>query len=285
MDYEHELYHYGILGMKWGIRRYQNPDGTLTKEGRIRYGVDSDLRKFVKSKKNSGKTYARSLIEERPDLLFTSDEELATYNKTRSKVLDLNEKLKSTASEEFSEVVRNKDTRDYMRNRIIDRIEDTSINNIHKVSKEEFEDDRLIFIETWLQDEGFCMRPDHKGHGGVDMPKTYSVYNDLQKAWRSFDKNADSAINKMSAAYKDVPLNRLKPNSVTYGDIYERLRFYSRFDQEREKYGGPIPDYSRFPLRALGPNLRSIVPITDSDLDAIITYDEFKKLMKEKYKE
>ena len=33
-----ELYHHGIKGQKWGIRRYQNPDGTLTEAGRKRYG-------------------------------------------------------------------------------------------------------------------------------------------------------------------------------------------------------------------------------------------------------
>lgn len=34
------LSHHGILGMKWGIRRYQNKDGSLTAAGRKRYGDD-----------------------------------------------------------------------------------------------------------------------------------------------------------------------------------------------------------------------------------------------------
>lgn len=32
-----ELMHYGILGMKWGVRRYENADGTLTAAGKQRY--------------------------------------------------------------------------------------------------------------------------------------------------------------------------------------------------------------------------------------------------------
>jgi hypothetical protein len=36
-----ELYHHGVIGMKWGIRRYQNKDGSLTSAGKRRSRVDS----------------------------------------------------------------------------------------------------------------------------------------------------------------------------------------------------------------------------------------------------
>lgn len=46
-----ELYHWGIKGMKWGVRRYQNADGTLTSAGKKRYlNPDGTLNKKGKKK-------------------------------------------------------------------------------------------------------------------------------------------------------------------------------------------------------------------------------------------
>lgn len=42
------LYHHGIKGQKWGVRRYQNEDGTLTEEGLARYSkLDQKFKKNV----------------------------------------------------------------------------------------------------------------------------------------------------------------------------------------------------------------------------------------------
>jgi hypothetical protein len=49
--YSYELYHHGILGQKWGVRKYQYEDGSLTQEGRKRYGLGDRIRDFKEKRK------------------------------------------------------------------------------------------------------------------------------------------------------------------------------------------------------------------------------------------
>jgi len=68
---EYELYHHGIKGQKWGVRRYQNANGTLTSAGRKRYSG-----KPSKQMQRAQKKAARSNGE---------DEQITTKKKTSRK--------------------------------------------------------------------------------------------------------------------------------------------------------------------------------------------------------
>ena len=68
-----ELYHHGIKGQRWGIRRFQNKDGSLTPAGRRRYDEPNVGRnnkqyadKVAKKAKNMGATVSRESKSKEP---------------------------------------------------------------------------------------------------------------------------------------------------------------------------------------------------------------------------
>lgn len=69
--------HHGILGQKWGIRRYQNEDGTLTPEGRRRYNklVSKNLKMF-----NDERRFYEEYSKSKPEADKKADEAYKAYN-------------------------------------------------------------------------------------------------------------------------------------------------------------------------------------------------------------
>ena len=75
------LEHHGIKGQKWGLRRYQNPDGSYTEEGKKRYLSDGG-EKTEKGKKREARDYTRELnrLEQDNAMRSARSASLGLYN-------------------------------------------------------------------------------------------------------------------------------------------------------------------------------------------------------------
>lgn len=90
---EYELYHHGILGQKWGQRRFQNEDGSLTPAGRERYGYGKkaysrqewkQVKRTMKEKESSyNDTYLKRNKKEHDKLKETLDRKEKLYDRSK----------------------------------------------------------------------------------------------------------------------------------------------------------------------------------------------------------
>ena len=66
-----ELYHHGVKGMKWGVKRYQNADGSLTDRGRKHYYKKDGITLNKNGKKLRATVLSK--VEENSDILDRYD--------------------------------------------------------------------------------------------------------------------------------------------------------------------------------------------------------------------
>lgn len=81
-----ELYHFGIKGQRWGVRRYQNPDGSLTALGKKKYGTKSNFEKVQAAKKAASGSKIKAQLD-REKANARTQAEIEKYRKKAAKKL------------------------------------------------------------------------------------------------------------------------------------------------------------------------------------------------------
>lgn len=135
MDYEYvlgpdgELYHWGIKGMKWGQRRYQNQDGSLTPAGRKRYSAEMAA---LKEREKSIKSRERAKAQQ--DKLDAKKAELDA----REKALEPQPK-----SKKFGKSAKNNQTQDQPKHKSAKDMTDEELSKAIERARKEDEYNRL----------------------------------------------------------------------------------------------------------------------------------------------
>lgn len=108
----YELYHHGAKGQKWGVRRYQNKDGSLTAAGKKRYARDATEKGYTEydtnatikgtNNKDKGSYYKTSKNNGRDDLDIDANryvkEDLSRAKRLADESVGLTNKVKNTVN-------------------------------------------------------------------------------------------------------------------------------------------------------------------------------------------
>lgn len=185
--YTYELYHHGIKGQKWGIRRFQNKNGSLTAAGKNRYSDDSDGKTDADSKKRGLTDKQKKAIKIGVIAVGTG---LAMYGGYKLYRHHINSSSAFDPETGFRLIDKNKNLSDY------DNLQKVNPGRIRFLSRK-YKDKEIISGSSYncmlcttaydLRKRGYDVRAglSNKGYMPDDLfSKIYKGYSGTDKLWR-----------------------------------------------------------------------------------------------------